>query len=51
MAHVFDITDESGGQCKHTHSVQAWLWLAELFPDQSVTCGWHGRASNLPFGL
>lgn len=47
---MFDITDESGGQCKHAHSVQAQLWLAGLFPEQSLTRGCHGRASNLAFG-
>lgn len=41
-----DITDESGGQCQHTHSAQAQFWLAGLCPEQSLTHGWGGIGSH-----
>lgn len=39
---VFHITDESGGQCQHTPSAQAPLWLAGLCSEQSLARGWDG---------
>lgn len=39
---VFHITDESGGQCQHTRSAQAQLWLAGLCLEQSLARGWGG---------
>lgn len=43
---MLDITDESGGQCQHTRSTQAPLWLAGLCPEQSLTHGWVGMGSH-----
>lgn len=43
---MFDITDESGGQCQHTRSTQARFWLAELCPEQSLTHGRGGIGSH-----